>query len=481
MRNTKLKLTTLAVAAALGLSGCLQGEDTATNPLAKPDVVTSGVITGFGSVFINGVEYETDTAAFNIDDIAGAESQLKVGMYITLQGSVNADGSTGTAASIQFDHDVDGMVQANNIAVDGTLNIMGQIVTVDANTRFESHVATILSPADIGINNIVEVSGYSAGNGNIYATRIEVKSEAAIAGEEVEMKGIVSNLSASTFTIGAMTVDFTSAQMDGFSDIALADGMYVKVKSIDGLNQNGALVASKVKLKDAEGKHEKRAENEEMEVEGVITAIPDNTGTFEVNGQKAILAADVEIEGGQLADLLSNTKVAIEGKYDANGNFIIEQIKLHEEGDLKFSGYVEATNVANNTITLFGKDIKVNNFTVVEDERDESGNTPVRYFGVDDISVGDSVEVKFYEDGTTGELVATELSRDDDQYAGLASRMVELEGVVDSLDSNGNPVISGISVDLGTANTGLTVAVGDELELKGTFEGGVFTVVEVSM
>ena len=114
-----LKQSIFSLAIASTLAGC-GGSSTSAIPPSVPTVPTpptssatttqiTGVITGFGSVFINGVEYETDSAEVSTDDNAGAsETDLHVGMVITLNGEVNEDGITGNASSIHYDEQLKG-------------------------------------------------------------------------------------------------------------------------------------------------------------------------------------------------------------------------------------------------------------------------------------------------------------------------------------------------------------------------------------
>ena len=64
---------------------------------------------------------------------------------------------------------------------------MGQIVTVDEATIFESDVLGVTNMWDITADMVVEVSGYPTGDGTIFATRVEVE-RATHAGEEIEVK-----------------------------------------------------------------------------------------------------------------------------------------------------------------------------------------------------------------------------------------------------------------------------------------------------
>ena len=49
-------------------------------------VVSRGIITGFGSVFVNGIKFKTTGASISVDDEAGNESSLRVGMIVTVKG-----------------------------------------------------------------------------------------------------------------------------------------------------------------------------------------------------------------------------------------------------------------------------------------------------------------------------------------------------------------------------------------------------------
>ena len=78
--------------------------------------ITSGTITGFGSVFVNGVEFETDGSSFDVDDNIGTDQDvLGLGMVVTITGSINPDGVTWTALSILYDDEVEGPIAADPV------------------------------------------------------------------------------------------------------------------------------------------------------------------------------------------------------------------------------------------------------------------------------------------------------------------------------------------------------------------------------
>ncbi len=67
--------------AALGVAACGgdSGGGTAT-PVGSSSTV--GVLTGFGSVFVNGVEFETSGADISVDGTSASENELEVGMVV---------------------------------------------------------------------------------------------------------------------------------------------------------------------------------------------------------------------------------------------------------------------------------------------------------------------------------------------------------------------------------------------------------------
>ena len=216
MKRTSLAAVMATIFAGLTACGGGGGGSTASSGSYTPSSTVQGVITNFGSVWIDGVEYETNGAEIIIDGRPGTEDDLDVGMYVTLTGS--ADGASGQAVSIEFDDDIEGVVESVDAAT-GTLRVMGQNVVVDANTVIESDdglAVAVADLSDLAQDHVVEVSGYNDGQGNILATRIELKARdldeyRTRKGEsaEIEVKGVVSNVDPDnrTFKLGGLTVE----------------------------------------------------------------------------------------------------------------------------------------------------------------------------------------------------------------------------------------------------------------------------------
>ncbi len=473
MRNThRIKIVSLAVAAALGLSACNNGGDTTTS--AGSDTVTSGVITGFGSVYVNGVRFSTDNATISIDGTPMDESALKVGMVVTLEGSVNPDG-TGQALAIRFADEVDGEVLANNVAVDGTLSIMGQTVHIDTDTVFESFDPNQLTPTDIQVGNIVEVSGFSSGDGNIYATRIEVKKAQREAGDELSLKGVIANLdtAAQTFQIGQQTIDYSNANLDGLTEPQ--NGLFVEVKSTDGF-ANGVLIASEIELEDDGDKRMELPEGEDLEISGAITKIIDAAkGLVEINGQPVQLDG-AELEGLALADLARGLKIKVEGKVNAEGILVAEEAKAKPKGELEMAARVESVDPVSGTITLTGGvEVKITNETL---KRDDSSKGE-KYFDINDLAQNDWLEVKLYQEAD-GTWVALKLERDDAE----PTDPMKIEGSVQIDPSNSTQIQVGpLTLDLsGMSSPAPAMNNGDKVEMSFTVDtNGQLMVQQIEM
>jgi len=177
--------------------------------------VTSGTVSGFGSVFVNGIEFETDGASRTVDDVTDISNGrdddrvLGIGMVVTIIGSVNDDGVTGTADSIEYDNEIEGPVTAAPVedrdGISKTFDIFNVTVMVDRNVTV--FVAT--SYDSLAQNDVLEVSGYFDVAGRLFATRVEKEGVLDLGASEVEIKGEVNAFNGiDTFMLAGITVIF---------------------------------------------------------------------------------------------------------------------------------------------------------------------------------------------------------------------------------------------------------------------------------
>ncbi len=383
-----LSLTAFCVACGTDVGGA------SFSPPAATTIVSHGTITGFGSVIVNGVRFDTSSATITVDGSPGTESDLEVGQVVTVRGTLDDNVTTGSANSVDFDDAVEGPISAID-ATAGTLTVLGQIVLVDADTSFDDSV----SPASLDglkVGDIVEVTGFLLADGSISATRIELKA----AGGELEVTGVVSNVSATTFEINSLVVDYSAAMLEDFPDGTPENGQLVEAKG-NALGGSGELLASRVEFK---GNNLDGDDGDRFEVEGFITRFVSATD-FDVEGLPVTTNAQTVFENGTSADLALNRKVEVEGNIDASGVLVAEKIEFKQAGIIRIESLVE--DVQASQLTILGIVVNVNVSTRIEDK----SSAKLKPFNVADINVGDFGEIRGFEGG--GGIVATRLERED--------------------------------------------------------------------
>jgi len=277
--------------------------------------VTSGTVSGFGSVFVNGIEFDTDGASRDVDDEidisngSDDDKVLGIGMVVTIIGTVNDDGVSGTAESIEYDDEVEGPLtdeQDDGDPDTRTFNVFNIIVVVDRNTTEFAET----DYDDLEENDLLEVSGYFDADGKLLATRVERKGEFFLDVSEVEIKGKVSNVEdAGTFMLVGLdditiTID-NATEFEGLPD-EVENGQFVEVKGI--LTDANSMLASRIELED-EGFSD---DVDKISIEGLVTKFKD-ISSFNVAGQR-VNASKASFEPSSLENSITDgVKVEVEG------------------------------------------------------------------------------------------------------------------------------------------------------------------------
>jgi len=477
MTRNLLRFVTTFLVAIILLACSAGGGETGTG--FNDESVSVGVITAFGSVYVNGVKYETNNNTdVTIDGESALESQLGVGMLVTVRGKVNTDGVTGAASNIIFEDDIEGLVLVNNITTDHSLNVMGQTVITDIDTVFESQVVAITTLEEIVENNIVEVSGFTSGDGTIFASRVEVKRQIYNAGEPIEIKGMASNVSSSEFNIGNLTIMYSDqTTLRDFSGKQFVDGMLVEVKSQQALDAQGKLVAASIELKDDTKSFGLASQAKEIEFEGIVTRA-ELSGQFSLNGRVISIASTTQFQGGDIAAIKVGVKIKMEGVLGIDGNIVAKELKFEQQSKTKLEGIITEINPNKQTITVLGQEVYITNTTRVKDDLDEVSDSDRRFFHFNNLRVGNFVEISAYLDTATQQLIASKLERDDDEGE---SAELEIKGIITSIDLIRNIIVaSGVEIDISEINPFLG-KLGSEIEAKGHLVAGIWVASELSI
>lgn len=429
--------TATLFATAMTLAGCGGGgggNSTAIQPPPDPPPIGGiegtglavGEISGFGSVIVNGVRYDTSEATITVDDSPGSESDLAVGQVIVLTGSIDDNGTTGTAATIDFDAEVEGPVAS--IAADGqSFVVLGQGVFIDGDTVYDNR---LVLPLQVG--DEVEVSGFRQADSTILATRIEPQSP----GSEFEVKGSVVNLDAASlvFDVGTLTVDYSAATLEDFPGGEIGEGDPVEVHGTS-FNAQNQLEATRVEY---EEDHIDGEDGDYAEIEGLVTRFASATD-FDVSGQAVVTNAGTEFQGGTAADLALDVKVEVEGTFNASGVLVADTVEVKSANSVRIETTVDDVDAQSGTVTVFADLlVKTDSGTQFEDNSDLA----LERFSVSDINIGDFLEIRGAADPSNSSgLIASRLERDDPEPDD------RLRGVVVSVS---RPVIVILGVDIET-------------------------------
>jgi hypothetical protein len=275
-----------------------------------------GAISGFGSVIVGGIEFDTTRAAITIEGDPVDESALKLGMVAAVRGTVDRRTGRGVAELVAVEDLAEGPLDAVDRAT-GTLRLLDQQVLTDAETVFDP-----VPLAELERDDHVEVSGFLDASARIRATRVARKLEDL----EIELKGFIEDLdsSASTFRLGGVTVDFAGAIVEGAPTGGLANGLFVEIEGEDRPS-GGVLTAVGVEVLDPSLMAEA---GDGLEVEGFVTEILSPSDFVLNGGQRVRLTPDTRFEGGSAADLALDAFVEAEGVADQDGVLVATEIEF---------------------------------------------------------------------------------------------------------------------------------------------------------
>ena len=298
----------IAACGALILVACGGGDTrVADGAIGGTGITASGPIAGFGSVFVNGIEFRTSSATpISINHIANrAQSDLGLGWVVTVQGMLNADGMSGIASSIDYSSNIRGLVEDVNLDA-RTISVLGQTVRVPAGVIIQGFT----SLADLTTNEMVEVSGFIDAESSVVATYIEQQGPFVPGVSELRLRGAVANLTQHTFSVGGLSVDYSMVLPQNFPVETLSDGMVVEIGS-NSLPQNGVLTATRVRTID---QSLGAVEGNQIVIQGLIANFS-AASHFSVSGLPVTISTETVFEHGTTTTLSTDSKVQVRGRW----------------------------------------------------------------------------------------------------------------------------------------------------------------------
>jgi Domain of unknown function (DUF5666) len=381
-----------------------------------------GAIQAFGSIFVNGTEFGTSRATIVIDGSSATQNELQIGQIIT----VSANFDDNEASRVEYRAQIKGPVQAlsiQDVALGtATLTVLGQAVATNAETNL---VGTRLDPTAanaLQTGDLLEVSGLLDASGTLVATFIEAHPTLP----EFAVTGRVANLTATTFDIGGLTIDYSATNATPVA----GELVEAKAAAADFNATTSTLTASLVESLAVP----QLPAGTPLEIEGYITRFA-GAGDFDVSGGAARATANTTFEGGSAADLGLDVKIEVEGRIDSSGVLVAEEIKIESTGSIRIEGDVEQLNASQQTLTVLGVTIAIRPQT---DLRDQS-SAEIDPFTFADIVVGDRIEMRGFLDGSA--IVASQLDREDTRpEARLRGRVTAKNAGASQIDILGTTV-----------------------------------------
>lgn len=425
-------------------SGC--GGDAPSS--GGPPGVSTGTVSGFGSVTVNGIRYDNTAVDVVIGGVHGfSVDNLAVGMRVTVNGPFDDVAKTGTAQVIRVERDILG--PTDNGAVDNAANrirVLGQAVLVDPATTlsgFDNLFALQALQPDNTVHPVLEVHGMRDGIGLLHATFVRRVADNAALADNVFLRGTIDNIAVlpvRTFRVGSQFVNYNGATLVNLPPSGRLDnGLVVDVTgTLSALGGAGTLSASRVEVDNAAlGKPNDRVKGEGYVVSGT-------TGDFVMTTPGGNVS--VRQTGGVIAVLIgTNIRVRAEGTLSGS-TLLANRVTLPPRNDVVMEGVPQAAgiNASLKTFILLGKTVVTDGFTQFTDNA--AGQ---RTFGFNGVTSTGTFRVVGSFDAVSGKVFASRVVR----LSTSALPLVTLQAPLSDLASDPTlPMLNTVTV-LAGANT----------------------------
>lgn len=442
-----LALLGLGAALALLLAACRQsnatvagggiggtGKGTITNlsvPASTASLGAGALGVSTGSITLNGTRTFTTTVStrFQIDDAdvtAGQLSAVATGLVarVDVGDDVNAAFTSGTAVTIAGEHAVIGPVTSTS-----PLQVLGQTVLVTHATN------QVVSASSLAVGDRVAVSGDTAADGVIQATRLERTTP----GAAWRLTGTASNVGASSFTIGGQTVLFEGHPQENCGSSGLTNGSAVTVAAADDSSfvaGDGLTTTTSVRCVNpgVEVPPGLTSGTIPVQLEGFVSSVTTSGGTvtaFVLSGQTVQLTAQTTFGEGKQADLQVGTRAEVTGSYDVSSGVLAASEVDFSEQRVHIVAPLDAAS--SSTLTLLGLTVHV---TALTEDSDHL------------IGGGESLPVQVQLDGfwDGSQIYATDLAYAENSTAAYSH--VEVQGPVTATGSSTLTLMGGLTVNL---------------------------------
>lgn len=323
----------MALLASLVLAACGGGGSSTSPSAASISQSASGTVTGFGSVFVDGVELEDAKATTRVENADGSYSAvaLELGQRVRV-----AHDASGTASVVTVDAAVIGTVATGSIDTTAlTLTVAGQAVkaNVDATagtiTRFGGDYTGF---ADIAAGDIVEVHGsavYDSAVGAYVVKATRIAKQSAITAVRVMGKLAGLDTTAKTFTVNGLTVSYAAATLSPAATTLANDQTVVVWGPANALTTSGGalrLAASRVKVVNP-GLAD-TVTSGTTQLGGLVSNYSASAGSFELEGVRILIGSATLTPTG--ASVANGAWVQVTGTVGSDGTITATSIRVRQ-------------------------------------------------------------------------------------------------------------------------------------------------------
>lgn len=379
-----------------------------------------GPVSGFGSVFVNGVKFETDGNVVSNDGLT-SETQLEKGMILRVEGEWKTDGQ-GTADAVEYDDTFRGRVSGVQVILgaDGRVErvnftVYGQQITADRLTVFRQ-----LTLETLVNGTFVRISAWQLDGGSYRASYVgQIVPDESDVEIEGRITGSFTDVGLNRFRLNGFLIEYDDDNTEflgGLSESDLAtEGLSIEVEGevieIDG---QPAIQARTIRPDDT--RRYQRGEADDIEFVGpVATSFNLSDRTFEINGLTVFVPDEDVFEDGLTGnDLHPGLLIQVEGKFRSDGSVEAEEIELRES-NAEVEGVIEPGAIDFNarTFRLGGVLVQVTPQTIIADDDDDRRITLADLNGRYELQV-DGIERSGPSDKVFLEVLKIERDHDDE-------------------------------------------------------------------
>ncbi len=298
--------------ALLNACGGSTSDTVAGGGIGGTGYTSSGTISDFSSVVVNGVTFDTAEAnVFVSGEDRGSGHQtilnyLNIGQVVLVEGTGDVEASSGIARRVMYSPNVVGPVsQVLDLGLKLRIfRILGQTIIANAETVFSSGAIEYVKEG-----NLLEVSGLVDDEGRIRATYIKRIANSFEPGREVEVKGVIQNLDLAnkTFQINDLQIAYGRAQMVDLTEGEISNGLQVHVRG--EIVSDNHISALAIRLAE-----ESRIANAEWaDIETYITDLVAEDDLV-IGPLKAKIQANARFLNGERRDLRKGIKIRLRGR-----------------------------------------------------------------------------------------------------------------------------------------------------------------------